>query len=75
MVYKIQLGAFTNLELALKRKKRYEAMGLKSVIVLFKGEGKIFRLISKKSYSTEDSARLASSRMKDKGLSAFIFRF
>ncbi len=74
-VYKIQIGAYNNLEYAVERQKRFKKKGISTLLCIFRGDGKVFRILIKKSYKSEGSAARMITKLINKGIKGFVLRF
>ncbi len=71
-LYKIQFGAYTNLEIAIIQQRKMKKKGIDTLLCLYRGNGKLFRLLSKKTYKKEQEAKEARTRIEERGIKGFV---
>ncbi|MDH4128613.1 MAG: SPOR domain-containing protein, partial [Spirochaetota bacterium] len=71
-IYKIQLGAYYNLEYAVQQQKKFESNGFTTILCTYSGEGKTFRILTKKTFKSKHEANEINKTLKGKGIHAFV---
>ncbi len=74
-VYKIQIAAYNNLEYAVEQQKIFKKKGIRTLLCIFRGDGKVFRILIKKSYKSKSAAARRITKLINKGIKGFILRF
>ncbi|HEX38178.1 MAG TPA: outer membrane protein assembly factor BamD [Candidatus Cloacimonetes bacterium] len=71
----VQLAAFDSSTQAYKSKDEFEGLGISGVFIFTKSvNGKIYYALGLGPYSTEDEAQFKKLKLKDQGISSFIYK-
>lgn len=71
-LFKIQLGAFSNIKYAANRQTNLNTKGIQTLLCLFKNDTRYFRILTKQSFPNERKAKEHIKHLDQKGISAFI---
>ncbi len=70
--YKLQIGAFYNIEHAIERQQKLLKMGIPSFISFYHKDSKVFRLLTKKTFNSKAKAQKAKEYVNKLGITAII---
>jgi rare lipoprotein A len=70
--YKLQIGAFSNIEHAIKHQQKLSTMGIPSFVCFYQKDASVFRLLTKKTFNNKAKVIKAKQYIAKLGITAII---